>query len=125
MYAVIETGGKQFKVHEGEVIEVERLPESEGSEVEFTDVRLVRGPQQLLLGRPRVDGARVAGKVLSHGKGKKIIVYKVKRRKKYRRKLGHRQLFTRVRIDRIEVEQWAGNPKVEGTGETAQDSAEA
>ncbi|AXF55780.1 50S ribosomal protein L21 [Salicibibacter kimchii] len=101
MYAIIETGGKQIKVEEGQSIFVEKLPAEAGEEVTFDKVLLVGG-DETKVGAPYVDGAQVAGKVEKNDKGKKIIVYKFKRRKGYRRKQGHRQPYTKVTIGSIQ-----------------------
>jgi len=101
MYAIIETGGKQFKVQQGDVLVVEKLHAEEGSQVRFDRVLLVEKDGSLTVGSPHVAGASVAGKVVAHGKAKKIIVFKYKSKKNYRRKQGHRQLFTRVVVEQI------------------------
>ena len=102
MYAVIETGGKQYRVNEGDIIRVEKLPAEVGSDVEFEKVLLVGSGEDVKIGMPLVDGARVTGKVVEQDRGKKIVVFKMKRRKNYRRKQGHRQDYTGIRIDRID-----------------------
>lgn len=104
MYAVIETGGKQYRVTEGDIIEVERLGKAKDSEVLFDRVLLIGAEDKTVLGTPTVAGARVKARVLAEGKARKIIVYKYRRRKKYRRKHGHRQYFTRLLIEEIRVE---------------------
>ena len=101
MYAIIKTGGKQFKVQEGDVIYIEKLAASEGDVVEFSDVLMVSKDNGLVVGEPFVDGAKVTGKVEKHGRGTKILVYKYKAKKNYRRKQGHRQPFTKVTIEKI------------------------
>jgi len=103
MYAIIETGGKQYRVEEGTVLDVELLPAEEGAVVDFDRVLAVKKDDKLQVGKPYIDGALVRAKVLSHGKGKKIIVFKYKAKKNYRRKQGHRQPFTRVMIEKIEA----------------------
>jgi large subunit ribosomal protein L21 len=103
MYAIIETGGKQYKVSEGTVCKVEKLPADLGTEVVFEKVLVIKNEDETQVGSPYVAGAKVLGKVLSHGKGKKIIVFKFKPKKNYRRKQGHRQPFTQVKIEKIEV----------------------
>ncbi len=103
MYAIIETGGKQYRVEEGSVLNVELLSADAGSEVGFDRVLAVKKEDRLEVGQPFLDGVSVRGKVLDHGKGKKIIVFKYKAKKNYRRKQGHRQPFTRVLIEKIEV----------------------
>ncbi len=104
MYAVIRTGGKQYRVSEGDTIEVEKLDTQGGSEVRFNEVLLVGTEDQTHLGTPTVPGASVVAKVLETGRGPKVIVYKYKRRKKYRRTQGHRQAFTRLAIEKIAME---------------------
>ncbi len=100
MYAIIETGGKQIKVEEGQEIEVELLGAEAGDTVTFDKVLLVGG-DDTKVGSPYVEGASVTGKVETHGRAKKIIVFKYKAKKNYRRKQGHRQPFTKVTIDKI------------------------
>ena len=100
MYAVIETGGKQYRVQEGDVVFVEKLSASEGEEYTFDKVLAVSKNDELLTGNP-VEGATVSAKVLSQGKDKKIIVFKYKPKKGYRRKQGHRQPHTKVQIEKI------------------------
>ena len=102
MYAVIETGGKQYKVQEGDVVFIEKLSASEGDEYTFDKVLAVPKDGGLLTGNP-VEGASVSAKVLGHGKDKKIIVFKYKPKKGYRRKQGHRQPYTKVQIEKINV----------------------
>ncbi|WP_085523229.1 50S ribosomal protein L21 [Tuberibacillus sp. Marseille-P3662] len=100
MYAIIETGGKQLKVEEGQAVSVEKLDVEPGETVTFDKVLFVGG-DNVKVGNPHVDGANVTAKVAEHGKGDKIVVFKMKRRKNYRRKQGHRQPFTKVTIDKI------------------------
>jgi large subunit ribosomal protein L21 len=102
MYAVIETGGKQYRVSEGDVVRVERLPSSLGDEVSISEVHLVADGDNVQVGTPTVDGASVVGTVVEEGRGKKVIAFKKKRRKGYQRKIGHRQAYTALRIDKIE-----------------------
>ena len=103
MYAIIETGGKQIKVQEGEVIFIEKLKAEEEAEVEFDKVLTVADEEDVKFGAPYVEGAKVTAKVVSHGKAKKIIVFKYKAKKNYRRKQGHRQPYTKVQIEKISV----------------------
>lgn len=103
MYAIIETGGKQYKVQEGDVIFVEKLPAGEGEQVTFDRVIAVSKDDGFVAGTPVVAGASVTGKVEKHVKGKKIIVFKYKPKKNYRRKQGHRQPYTRVVIEKIQA----------------------
>ena len=100
MYAIIATDGKQYKVSEGDIIEVEKLDAAEGDSVTFDQVLAV-GSDKLTVGDPTVAKASVAGKVLKQGKAKKVIVYKYKPKSGYHKKNGHRQAFTRVQIDKI------------------------
>lgn len=101
MYAVIETGGKQYKVSEGDVIFIEKLDVAEGEAVTFDKVLVVADGENVTVGAPAVDGATVTAKVEKQGKAKKIYVFKMKRKKNYRRKKGHRQPFTKVTIEKI------------------------
>jgi len=101
MYAVIETGGKQYRVNQGDVIKVEKLSADVGEKVDFDRVLLVGEGTDVKVGSPTVDGATVSGTVVEQDRHRKIIVFKMKRRKNYRRKQGHRQDYTGVLIDRI------------------------
>ncbi len=100
MYAVIATGGKQYKVSEGDVISVEKLGVSEGEKVTFDKV-LAIGGDDFAVGTPTVAGASVDASVIEEGRGKKVIVYKFKRKTGYHRKNGHRQSYTKVKIEKI------------------------
>lgn len=100
MYAIVQTGGKQYKVREGDTIRVEKLPAEEGGQVTLDRVLLVGG-EVTKVGRPFVEGASVTARVNRNGKGKKIIVFKYKPKKNYRRKAGHRQPFTELVIEKI------------------------
>ncbi|CAM3094762.1 50S ribosomal protein L21 [Sporolactobacillus spathodeae] len=100
MYAIIETGGKQLKVEEGQSIVVEKLQAEAGDTVTFDKVLFVSG-EEVKVGAPLVAGATVTAKVVEQGRDKKIIVFKFKKRKNYRRKQGHRQPFTKVTIEKI------------------------
>lgn len=103
MYAVILTGGKQYRVQEGDVLFVEKLPvETEGM-VELTEVLAVSKDGQLKVGSPVVENAKVVASIVKHGKAKKIIVFKYKRKKDYRKKQGHRQPYTQIKIEKIEA----------------------
>jgi large subunit ribosomal protein L21 len=104
MYAVIETGGKQYRVEKDSVLYIEKLDAQEGETVTFDKVLLVNDGEQVKVGTPLVEGAKVTGKVLKHGKGKKITVFKYKPKKNYKRKKGHRQPFTKVVISGIEAQ---------------------
>lgn len=101
MFAVIKTGGKQYRVKVGDILSVERLEAEKGQEVLFDRVLLLEDGQQIQVGTPYLEKARVAGEVLEEYKDEKVIVFKKKRRKGYRRKKGHRQLLTRVKISGI------------------------
>ena len=103
MYAIIETCGKQYKVSEGDVVFFEKLEAEEGKKVKFDNVILVSDGNKVEVGTPYVKGAKVEGKVIAHGKAKKIIVFKYKAKKNYRRKQGHRQPFTKVEITSIKL----------------------
>ena len=100
-YAVIRTGGKQYRVTPGELLRVESLKGDIGSDIEFSDVLLTSNEGNVQVGTPLVPGAMVTAQVIEHGKERKIIVFKKKRRKGYRRKKGHRQHFTAVRVKDI------------------------
>ena len=102
MYAIIQTGSKQYKVAVGDIIEVEKLDLEAGAEVTFDQVLAVAGDDgKLNIGTPMVDGAKVSAKVLDEFRAKKIVAFKMKRRKGYRRTIGHRQTLTRVEITAI------------------------
>ncbi len=101
MYAVIQSGGKQYKVIPGKVVRVEKLNLEEGKRVEFDRVLAVNNDETTTLGNPVVRNAKVIGTVLENGKAKKVIVFKYKRKKQYRVKRGHRQPYTAVQIDEI------------------------
>jgi large subunit ribosomal protein L21 len=103
MEAVIATGGKQYRVAEGQTISVEKLPGDKGAEVAFTSVLLVTRDGEVIVAPDRLKTARVSGRVVTQGRGKKVMVVKFKRRKNYRRNRGHRQSVTTVRITKIEV----------------------
>jgi large subunit ribosomal protein L21 len=103
MYAVVATGGKQYKVEEGDVLRFEKLSGDVGDEVTFDQVLLIADGEEVRIGQPLVEGAMVKGNIIEQGKSKKVIVFKYKRRKRYRRKQGHRQQFTAVKISAIEA----------------------
>ncbi|MEJ7809017.1 MAG: 50S ribosomal protein L21 [Gemmatimonadaceae bacterium] len=100
-YAIIRTGGKQFRVEPGKTLRVPSMVGDAGSKVEFTDVLLSGDGDNVHTGVPTLAGARVSGEIVKHGRDKKIIVFKMKRRKNYARKQGHRQGFTEIRINDI------------------------
>ncbi len=101
MYAVIKTGGKQYRVSPGDSIEVEKLPYEVGAKIELDQVLLVAGDSQASIGQPLVEGAIVKATVTRQAKGRKVIVFKYRSSKRYRSKKGHRQQLTRLRIDEI------------------------
>ena len=102
MYAIIETGGKQYKVNEGDIIYVEKLDKNEGEAVVFDCVKAVNTAEGLKIGTPAVDGAKVNAEVVKNGKGKKIYVMKYKSKKNEKKKIGHRQPYSMVKIVSIE-----------------------
>ncbi len=103
MFAVIKTGGKQYLVSPGDKIKIEKINKEEGEEVIFDNVLLLEKQRKLEIGTPKVKGAKVIGKVLKQEKGKKVIIFKYKPKKRYKVKKGHRQPFTEVEITKIEV----------------------
>mgnify|MGYP005755861847 CR=1 FL=1 len=118
MYAIIESCGRQYKVAEGDVVFFEKLDTEEGKKITFDNVVLVSDDKKVEVGAPYVKGVKVEGKVVSHGKGKKILVYKYKAKKNYRRTQGHRQPYTKVEITKIKTaaekaEEKATAPKAE------------
>jgi large subunit ribosomal protein L21 len=103
MYAIVNTGGKQYKIQQGDVLRVEKIPGEVGSPVSFDKVLMFSDGENVNIGRPVLDNVAVKGHIVEQGKDKKIIVFKYKRRKRYRRKLGHRQQYTAIKIDSIEA----------------------
>jgi large subunit ribosomal protein L21 len=103
MYAVVRTGGKQLRVEPGAAVRVEKLDGSVGDSIEFSEVLLVGGGEQARIGTPLIEGARVVGTITAQARGKKLIIFKMKRRKGYRRKSGHRQSYTEILVDKIEA----------------------
>jgi large subunit ribosomal protein L21 len=103
MLAIIETGGKQYRVAEGDIVYIEKLDVEEGADIKFDKVLAVFEEEKVKLGNPLVKGVEVSGKVLKNGKNKKIVVFKFKAKKNYRRKMGHRQPYTKVQINTIAV----------------------
>lgn len=101
MYAIIEAGGKQYRVSEGDVIAVEKLAANPGESVTFGQVLLLADGDKVTVGQPYVDGAKATGKVLAQGKAKKIRVFRYKAKKNMRKRFGHRQPFTQVRVEAI------------------------
>lgn len=103
MYAIVNTGGKQYKVRQGDILRVEKIPGEIGSPVSFDKILMFSDGENVDIGRPILDNVTVKGHIVEQGKAKKVIVFKYKRRKRYRRKLGHRQRYTAVKIDSIET----------------------
>ena len=103
MYAIVETGGKQYRVEPGDIITVERLPGSKDDEVLFDKVLFVSDKEKIELGHPFIKDAKVRGKILNQGRSKKVVVFKFRRRKRYHKKRGHRQYLTTVKIENIEL----------------------
>ncbi len=118
MYAVIESCGKQYKVAQGDVVFFEKMDTEEGKKVTFDKVVLVSEEGKVQVGNPYVKGVKVEGKVVAHGKGKKIIVFKMKAKKNYRRKQGHRQPYTKIEITAIKT-------TAKKTAEKAEEKVEA
>lgn len=100
MYAIIRTGGKQYRVQQGDELNVELLHAEKGSELVIDDVLFIGG-EKVIVGQPRVEGAQVKVKVVNHDRARKIHIFKFRRRKNYRRRQGHRQHYTRIRITEI------------------------
>lgn len=113
MYAVVESGGKQYRVTEGQVVRLEKLPGQPGEEVVLDRVLLV-SDDRTVVGTPFVDGARVVGRIVAHGRARKVVVFKFKPKVRYRRKQGHRQPYTAVRIERIELGVMQDGPEEGG-----------
>lgn len=103
MYAVIQTGGKQYRVSPGEMVKVEKLDGKTGDPVTFEKVLLTSDGENIHLGNPYIEGTRVIGRITRHGKDRKIIVFKYKKRKGFRKKQGHRQNFTLIKVENIET----------------------
>ena len=103
MYAVVLTGGKQYRVQEGDVLFVEKLNAEVETTIELNEILAVGKEEGLVVGKPLVEGAKVVAKVLAQGKAKKIIVFKYKRKLDYRKKQGHRQSYTKIQIEKIEA----------------------
>ena len=109
MYAVIRSGGKQYRAEVGQTVDVDRLTNDVGESIDLDDVLLVVDGENTAIGQPRVEGASVMATVVEQFRGKKIIVYKYRQRTSYRRKQGHRQYYTRLRIDDIKVKETGSN----------------
>lgn len=103
-YAVVETGGKQYRVTQGDVLAVERLETPEGGRVEFDRVLLVQEADHLQVGTPLITGAKVIGEIVDHGRDRKVLVFKKKRKSYQKRVIGHRQPFTQVKITEIALD---------------------
>jgi len=103
MYAIIQTGGKQYRVNEGDTLFIEKIDAAEGDTVVFDQVLTVVKDGEVMIGKPLVAGAKVTAKVLAQGKGPKILVFKYKAKSNYRRRQGHRQPFTKVLVEKIEA----------------------
>jgi large subunit ribosomal protein L21 len=99
--AIVRTGGKQYRVEPGAVLRVEKLEGDVGGAIELPEVLLLGNGAEARIGKPLVEGAKVTGTITAHGRGAKLIVYKFRRRKNYRRKNGHRQAYTEIKIDAI------------------------
>lgn len=99
--AIVRTGGKQYRVEPGAVLRVEKLDGDVGGSIELPEVLLLGSGAEARIGKPLVDGAKVTGTITAHGRGPKLVVYKFRRRKNYRRKNGHRQDYTEIKIDAI------------------------
>jgi large subunit ribosomal protein L21 len=115
IYALIETGGKQYKVAPGQVVQVERLAVEQGGQVELKKVLLVADGDKVVVGKPLITGAKVVAEALGEGKGKKVTVFKYKPKVRYRRKKGHRQLYTRLAIREISLAK-DREPEVDSSG---------
>ena len=101
MLAVIRTGGKQYLVSPGDTIQIEKLEGEAGKEIEFSEILLVHDEKQTVIGAPHIGGAKVTGKIIDQIKGEKIIAFKYRPKDRYRRKVGHRQKYTKVKIETI------------------------
>ncbi len=111
MLAVIKTGGKQYLVKKGDKIKIEKLEGKEGSEINFTDVLLLEKDKKVEIGKPIIKDTKVVAKILEQGKGKKIIIFKYKAKKRYKKKAGHRQPFTEIEIKDIVFSKKPANEK--------------
>lgn len=101
MLAVIKTGGKQYLVKKGDKIEIEKIEGKEGDEIKFTEVLLLEKNKKVEIGKPKIEKAKVVGKILEQGRGEKIIIFKYKPKKRYKKKTGHRQSYTKIEIKEI------------------------
>ena len=103
MHAVFQTGGKQYRVAPGESVLIEKVPGNQGDSVTFDKIIMTSDGEQVSVGRPYLENARVTGRIMRQGKARKVIAFKFRRRKGYRKKIGHRQQFTQVQIENINV----------------------
>lgn len=103
MYAVVNTGGKQYKVRQGETLRIEKIPGEVGSPVTFDTILMVADGENIRLGQPVLENVKVQAQIVEQDRARKVLVFKYKRRKRYRRKQGHRQPYTAIRIDGIEA----------------------
>lgn len=103
MYAVVRTGGRQYRISAGDVLDVEKIEQPEGSRIELDDVLLAVDGETVRVGKPKLAGAKVVARVVSQVKDDKVMTYKYRRRKRYRRKKGHRQQLTRIKIESIDL----------------------
>ncbi len=117
MYAIVETGGKQYRVTEGDVITVEKLPVEAGETVELDKVLLLSNDDEVKVGAPYIEGARVIGEVVENGKGQKVIIFKYKSKKDYRKKQGHRQPYTMIKIESLDGKAPKKEAKAEAVSE--------
>ncbi len=112
-YVVVQSGGKQYRVAEGDTIRVESIDESDGGQVEIGDVRMISRDGEVVLGSPTVEGASVTAEVVGHGKGRKVVVFKYKPKVRYRRRTGHRQRYTDLKVTGI---SYAGSEEQDTNG---------
>ena len=103
MYAVIKTGGKQYRVSEGDVLRVEKLPQEKGAAIEFDEVLMVKTDKDVKIGTPLVDGGKVTASVEGHGRGEKVEILKFRRRKHHMKRMGHRQDYTEIKVTGIQA----------------------
>ncbi len=104
MYAIIENGGKQYKIMEGKKIRLEKISANTGEDIQIKEVLAINNGEKTIIGDPYVQGAYISGKVLGHGRLRKVIVFKYKRRKDYKKKIGHRQHYTELLVEKIYTE---------------------
>jgi large subunit ribosomal protein L21 len=104
MYAIIENGGKQYRITEGERIKLEQFPGGEGEDIQIKEVLVLNDGNSTIIGNPYIDGAFIQGKVVAHGRAKKVIIFKYKKRKDYKKKNGHRQPYTELLVEKIFME---------------------